>query len=54
MIMNGLKKAGMVDSRRESLVILDRKALEKRACECYVIIAQSIRDLLKSSCLSSS
>ena len=54
MIMNGLKKAGTVDSRRGSMVILDRKALEKRACECYVIIAQSIRDLLKSSRVSSS
>jgi len=54
MITNGLKKAGTVDSRRGSLVILDRKALEKRACECYVIIAQSIRDLLKSSRVSSS
>lgn len=49
MITNGLKKAGIVESRRGSLVILDRTAMERLACECYRIIAQAIRDLSTST-----
>lgn len=52
-ITNKLKKAGTVDYRRGSLVILDRKALERLACECYRIIALTIRELSKPSSLSS-
>jgi DNA-binding transcriptional regulator YhcF (GntR family) len=53
MITNELKKAGMVTYRRGALLIVDRKALERLACECYRIIAQAIRDLSKPSPVSS-
>jgi CRP-like cAMP-binding protein len=52
MITNGLKKAGIVEYRRGSLVILDRIAMERLACECYRIMAQAIRDLSKPSPLN--
>lgn len=51
---NDLRKSGVVELRRGSLVILDRKALERLSCECYRIIAQEIRELSKSAPLSSS
>lgn len=47
-IMNELKKSGVVEYRRGSLVILDRKALERLSCECYRVIAQEIRELFKT------
>lgn len=46
--MNELKKSGVVKYRRGSLVILDRKALERLSCECYRVIAQEIRELFKT------
>lgn len=41
-ITNELKKAGVIQYRRGSLVILDRKALERLSCECYRLIAQEL------------
>lgn len=52
-ITTGLKKAGIVKYRRGSLVILNRTALEGRACECYRIIAQEIQNLCDQTGLSS-
>jgi CRP-like cAMP-binding protein len=44
-ITNEIKKSGIVECRRGSLVIRDRTALERLTCECYLIIAQTIRGL---------
>jgi CRP-like cAMP-binding protein len=44
-ITNELKKSGIVEYRRGSLVIRDRTGLERLTCECYRIIAQAIRGL---------
>jgi hypothetical protein len=51
-ITNEFKKGRTLDYRRGSLVILDRKALERLACECYRIVAHTIRELSKPSSLS--
>lgn len=37
-----LKRAGVIEYRRASLVIRDRKALERLSCECYRVIAQEL------------
>jgi CRP-like cAMP-binding protein len=36
-VMGALQKAGLVRYRRGHVTILDREALEQRACECYAI-----------------
>jgi CRP-like cAMP-binding protein len=53
-ITNDLRKSGVIELRRGSLVILDRTALEQLSCECYRIIAQEVRELSKPLPLSSS
>lgn len=35
---NTLKQAGLIDYRRGSIIVLDRKGLEKYSCECYGIV----------------
>jgi CRP-like cAMP-binding protein len=35
---NTLKQAGLIDYRRGSIVVMDRKGLEKYSCECYAIV----------------
>ena len=47
-ITSRLRKAGVVEYRRGSLAVLDRKGLERRSCECYPVIAQELREFAKS------
>jgi CRP-like cAMP-binding protein len=35
---NTLKQAGLIDYRRGTIVVMDRKGLEKYSCECYGIV----------------
>ncbi len=39
-----LKKEKLIDYRRGSITIIDRKGLEKRACECYEVIRHDLAD----------
>jgi CRP-like cAMP-binding protein len=39
LVMNSLAQAGIVSASRGTLRIVDRVALESRACECYRVIA---------------
>lgn len=43
-----LKLEGLVSGERGSLVVHDRKELEKRSCDCYILIRDEF-DLLRSS-----
>jgi CRP-like cAMP-binding protein len=38
-----LQKAGMISYARGAVRVMDRKMLEKAACECYELIAQQVR-----------
>jgi CRP-like cAMP-binding protein len=44
--LNSLEQAGIVRGERGAVTILDRPALEKRACECYRIITAEFQRLL--------
>ncbi|HEX8127848.1 MAG TPA: Crp/Fnr family transcriptional regulator [Pyrinomonadaceae bacterium] len=37
-----LRQAGLIESGRATLTILDRKKMEAQACECYAIIKEAI------------
>lgn len=45
-----LQKAGTIAIRRGMCEIVDRRALERRACECYRIIAAEYRYLTEGGC----
>lgn len=44
--LTSLKAAGLVDTARRKIVILDRPGLEHTSCECYAIVATEYRRLL--------
>ncbi|MGQ0810393.1 MAG: Crp/Fnr family transcriptional regulator [Nitrospiraceae bacterium] len=48
-VTNSLQEAGLIEYHRGQLTILNRKALEQAACECYQIVKNEIDDLLKES-----
>ena len=39
-VANEIKQQGIIDYRRGKITILDRKALERLACECYQLIRE--------------
>jgi CRP-like cAMP-binding protein len=45
-VMGALQKAGLIRYRRGHVTILDRQALQQRACECYEISKQEFDRLL--------
>jgi len=45
-IANKLQKLGLISYRRGRIKILDRKGLEKFACECYPVVKQKYREFL--------
>jgi CRP-like cAMP-binding protein len=44
-----LQKAGMIENLRGMVKIVDRKQLESAACECYKVIQQFNRSLVRSA-----
>ena len=48
-----LKSAGLISSHRGHITVLDRDALEDRACECYQIVRKEFDDLI-AECLAAS
>ena len=44
-----LKSAGLISSHRGHIKVLDRAALEERACECYQIVKREFAGLLAPS-----
>lgn len=44
-----LKNAGLISFRRGHIKVLNREALEARACECYQIIKQEFEGLLSTN-----
>jgi hypothetical protein len=45
-VAGALQKEGVIQYTRGRISVLDRAALEKRACECYDIIRQEYARLL--------
>ena len=41
-----LQRAGLISYRRGHIAVLDRKGLEKQACECYAVVKKEIDRLL--------
>lgn len=41
-----LQEVGLIRYARGRIEVLDRKALEKRACECYALVEGEYRRLL--------
>jgi CRP-like cAMP-binding protein len=47
LIAGTLKKEKLIDYRRGLIHILDRKALERRSCECYKVVRDYLADYEK-------
>ena len=45
-IVEGLQRAGLVDTRRGQITIVDRKRLEEASCECYMTVKANFARLL--------
>jgi CRP-like cAMP-binding protein len=45
-----LRAAGLITYTRGSTVVLDRKKLEARSCECYAVVKTEVDRLLSSRC----
>jgi Mn-dependent DtxR family transcriptional regulator len=48
MVANPLQKAGVIKYSRGRIRVLDAKALQKRACECYGTVKAHYRRLLSA------
>jgi len=44
-----LLKAGLIDTRRGRISVLDRAGLERRSCECYAVVRQAYERLFSGS-----
>jgi CRP-like cAMP-binding protein len=42
LVARGLQTAGVIEYRRGKIRIVDRRKLEKRACECYKVVSEQI------------
>jgi CRP-like cAMP-binding protein len=42
LVARSLQEAGAIEYRRGKIKIIDRRKLEKRACECYTVVSQQI------------
>ncbi|MDI1346298.1 MAG: Crp/Fnr family transcriptional regulator [Pseudolabrys sp.] len=42
LVARSLQKAGAIEYRRGKIRIVDRRKLEKRACECYKVVSEQI------------
>ena len=42
LVARSLQEAGAIEYRRGKISIVDRRKLEKRACECYKVVSQQI------------
>ena len=42
LVARSLQKAGVIEYRRGKIRIVDRRKLEKRACECYKVVSEQI------------
>ena len=41
-----LQRAGLISYRRGHIAVLDRRGLERHACECYAVVKKELRRLL--------
>jgi len=46
-VARSLQQAGLIDYRRGTIIIADRRRLEGAACECYAIVHRALDDILK-------
>ncbi|HUF73668.1 MAG TPA: helix-turn-helix domain-containing protein, partial [Gammaproteobacteria bacterium] len=44
-----LQDAGIIAYKRGKITVLDRSALERRVCECYLVVKQEFERLLPDS-----
>lgn len=48
-VVQQLEQAGVVESRRGSIIIADRVALKRRACECYDVLERHFAGVIGAS-----
>ncbi len=46
LVARALQKAGLIRYSRGTIAIVDRKGLEKAACECYAIVRKALDEIL--------
>jgi len=52
LIVGRLRAAGLIQSRRGTIEVLDRTGLERRSCECYFLVSKEYARLLSRPCSS--
>jgi CRP-like cAMP-binding protein len=52
LIVGRLRAAGLIQSRRGTIEVLDRTGLERRSCECYFLVSKEYARLLLRPCPS--
>jgi Mn-dependent DtxR family transcriptional regulator len=45
-MVGSLQQAGLINYRRDTITVLDRRGLEAAACECYRIVRNRCEQLL--------
>jgi len=48
LLAQGLQSAGLIRYRRSRIEIVDRAALEKKACECYEVVRRRNEDVFSN------
>lgn len=46
LVARQLEQAGVIQTRRGRIIVMDRKGLEDVACECYAIVRDQISTAL--------
>jgi CRP-like cAMP-binding protein len=46
---NHLEKTGLIECQRGQIIILDRPAMERAACECYEVVKKELEDFVRSA-----
>lgn len=48
LVASAFQQAGLIKYNRGQLTVLDRSGLEDMSCECYAVVAEQFRNMLKS------
>jgi Mn-dependent DtxR family transcriptional regulator len=49
LVLNPLQEAGLIENRRGTVKVVDRKGLEAQACECYRVVRDEFDRLFQGN-----
>jgi CRP-like cAMP-binding protein len=53
-VVGDLRRAGLIESHRGHIAVLDRTGLEERSCECYAVVKNDFERLLPATAVAQS